>query len=140
MIPITDTIFLDENDLAYTYTRSSGPGGQNVNKISSAVQLRFDLARNTSLPADVRQRLAKLAGTRITAEGTLIIHAQRYRSQSKNRQDAINRLVVLVRQAAISPKKRRKTKPSTAAKTRRLKQKKRRSELKRLRKSPRIGD
>lgn len=140
MLRITDSIFLDEKEFTFTYTRASGPGGQNVNKISSAVQLRFDLKNNTSVPADVRQRLANLAGSRLTAEGILIIEAQRYRTQSQNRQDAINRLVSLVRRAVIRPKKRRRTRPSAAAKSRRLQQKKRRAEIKRLRKSPRHPD
>jgi ribosome-associated protein len=136
MIIITDAIVLDENEFEFTYTRASGPGGQNVNKISSAVQLRFDLAKNMSLPKGVKLRLEKLAGSRLTSEGTLRIHAQRYRTQAQNRQDAINRLVALIRQAAVPPKKRRRTRPPAAAKARRLEKKKKRSETKRLRRPP----
>ena len=116
MLYITDTISLDENEFEFIYSRASGPGGQNVNKVSSAVQLRFDVTAATSLPDEVKLRLKKLTGSRFTSEGILIIHAQRYRTQSQNRQDAISRLIALVRQAAAPPKKRRRTRPSAAAK------------------------
>lgn len=114
--------------------RASGPGGQNVNKVSSAVQLRFDVAGSPSLPADVRARLIRLGGSRITEDGILIIDARRFRSQERNRQDGIDRLVALLRRAAQKPKLRRKTRPPLASKQRRLETKRRVSATKRLRK------
>ena len=113
--------------------RSSGPGGQNVNKVSTAVQLRFDVAHSPSLPEDVRTRLMKLCGNRITLEGVLIIEAQQFRSQVRNRQDAQDRLVELIRKATEKPKPRKKTKPTFASKLRRLDSKKKRGQSKRLR-------
>lgn len=133
MIQISDTIAIDENDIQLDFIRASGPGGQNVNKVSSAVQLRFNVAGCAALSDAMRERLKKLAGRRITADGILIIKAQRYRSQELNRQDAIDRLVEMIQKAIEAPKNRRHTKPSKASKQRRITAKRRRSELKRQR-------
>ncbi|MCP4681841.1 MAG: aminoacyl-tRNA hydrolase [Desulfobacterales bacterium] len=133
MIFITDTISIDEREIKEEFIRASGPGGQNVNKVATAVQLRFDVLNSTTLPDDVRQRLIRLAGRRVTGEGVLIINARRFRTQERNRQDAINRLVELIRSAVESPKPRRKTRPSPKSKRRRLDTKRQRSKTKRLR-------
>ncbi|TMJ66403.1 MAG: aminoacyl-tRNA hydrolase, partial [Alphaproteobacteria bacterium] len=130
MIPINCYLFLDDSEIEESFVRASGPGGQNVNKVSSAVQLRFDLSGSRSLPEDVRERLQRLAGHRLTREGVIVIIAQRYRSQERNRQDALDRLVALVRRAAEAPTPRRPTKPSRAAKERRLQAKARRATTK----------
>jgi ribosome-associated protein len=130
MIPITDQIALDERDIEESFIRASGPGGQNVNKVASAVQLRFDLAHAPSLPAEVRARAVRLAGRRLNQDGVLVITARRWRSQDRNRQDALDRLVALLRRAAAPPIRRRPTQPSAAAKARRLEEKTRRSALK----------
>ena len=114
LIPINCYLFLDDSEIEESFVRASGPGGQNVNKVSSAVQLRFDLSGSRSLPEDVRERLRRLAGHRLTREGVIVIIAQRYRSQERNRQDALDRLVALVRRAAEAPTPRRPTKPSRA--------------------------
>jgi ribosome-associated protein len=132
MITITDQIFIPESELQLEFTRSSGPGGQNVNKVSSAVLLRFD-TNSPCLSSDVRGRLVKLAKNRINEDGELIIQASRHRSQERNRQDALERLVALVRKAAEEPKARVKTKPSPALKEIRLKYKKQRGEIKKQR-------
>jgi len=133
MIHITQTIAIDESEIKQEFIRSSGPGGQNVNKVSTAVQLRFHVANSPSLPDDVRKRLAHLAGRRITEDGELIIHAQRFRTQERNRQDAFDRLVKLIRKASERPKVRRKTKPTLESKRRRLEAKRHRSKAKRMR-------
>jgi ribosome-associated protein len=133
MIEITPSIAIAESELEEEFIRSPGPGGQNVNKVSSAVQLRFDVAHSPSLPEDVRQRLMTLAGRRLTTEGVLLITARRFRTQERNRQDARVRLIELVRRAAEPPKTRRPTRPSRAAKARRLEEKRRRGGIKRSR-------
>ena len=134
MIEITPFLYIDERELTFDHIRASGPGGQNVNKVATAVQLRFDV-RASSLPQDVKARLASLAGKRVTGEGILVIEAKLFRTQEKNREDAILRLVELIRKAAVKPKKRTKTKPTIASREKRLKSKKARGETKRLRRS-----
>jgi len=133
MIPVTAKIALDEGEIAELFIRASGPGGQNVNKVASAVQLRFDARRSSSLPADVRSRLERLAGSRLTRDGVIVITAQRHRAQARNREDALARLLDLIRRAAHPPPKRRVTKPPAAARERRIESKKRRAGIKRLR-------
>src|SRR6266480_4109982 len=135
LIPINRHLFLDEREIEESFVRASGPGGQNVNKVSSAVQLRFDLSRSRSLPEEVRQRLARLAGHRLTRDGVIVIIAQRYRTQERNRRDARDRLIALIRRAATPPVPRRPTKPSAAAKERRLQAKARRAATKELRRA-----
>jgi ribosome-associated protein len=135
MIRITDRISIDEQELEERFVRASGPGGQNVNKLSTAVQLRFDVRRSPSLPGDVRARLERLAGKRLTREGVIVIIAQRHRTQERNRQDALDRLVELIQAAAVAPIPRRKTKPTRGSRERRLETKKHRSSIKGLRKN-----
>src|ERR1700722_19483620 len=135
LIPINGHLFLDDNEIEESFVRASGPGGQNVNKVSSAVQIRFDLSGSRSLPQDVRERLARLAGRRLTRDGVIVIIAQRYRTQERNRQDAHDRLIALIRRAAVPPIPRRPTKPSRAAKERRLQAKAKRSAIKELRRA-----
>ena len=133
MIRITDRISIDEQELEERFVRASGPGGQNVNKLSTAVQLRFDVRHSPSLPGDVRARLESLAGKRLTRDGVIVIIAQRHRTQERNRQDALDRLVELIQRAAVAPIPRRKTKPTRGSRERRLETKKRRSSIKGLR-------
>ena len=133
MIRITPRIALDESELEESFLRSSGPGGQNVNKVETAVQLRFNVAASPSLPEPVRQRLCRLAGRRLTLDGVLIITAQRFRTQERNREDALARLVALIAEAAIPPVPRRPTRPTLASKKRRLEAKGRRGEVKAMR-------
>lgn len=133
MIRITDTIELDEREIQETFVRASGPGGQNVNKLSTAVELRFDARHSKSLPDEVSIRLQHLAGRRLTKDGVIVIEAQRHRTQERNRADALERLVELIRAATFLPKPRKKTKPSRAARAERLEHKTRRGKVKRLR-------
>jgi ribosome-associated protein len=133
MIRITDHIALDESELIESFIRASGPGGQNVNKLSTAVQLRFDVRRSPSLTDEVRARLERLAGKRLTREGVLVITAQRHRTQERNRADALERLTELIRQAAVRPVPRRPTRPTKASRRRRVDDKKRRGSIKALR-------
>jgi ribosome-associated protein len=133
MIRVTEQIAIDEREVEESFIRSSGPGGQNVNKLATAVQLRFDARRSPSLPNDVSVRLQRLAGSKLTNDGVLIITAQRFRTQERNRADALERLIELIRAAAVVPKKRRPTKPTKAAKRERLDAKKRRSTIKSMR-------
>jgi ribosome-associated protein len=135
MIRVTDTIAIDEAELVEQFVRASGPGGQNVNKVSSAVQLRFDVRGSPSLPNDVAIRLMKLAGSRLTNDGVIVIMAQRFRAQERNREDARERLFELIREAAVRPTPRVKTRPTRASKERRVDAKKRRSTVKTLRQS-----
>jgi ribosome-associated protein len=135
MLRVTGHIEIDEREIEEQFVRASGPGGQNVNKLSTAVQLRFDVRRSPSLPHDVRTRLERLAGSRLTRDGVLVIIAQRHRTQGRNRQDALDRLVDLIRRAAIAPIKRRPTKPTAGSRERRIEGKKRRAGIKRLRRA-----
>jgi ribosome-associated protein len=136
MIEITPSLSIDENEIQLDFIRSSGPGGQNVNKVASAVQLRFDVTASSSLPEDVKLRLHSIAGSRITDEGILIIEAKRFRTQEQNREDAVARLVALIYQATEKPKPRKKTRPSAAANAKRLDEKRRRSQVKHMRRMP----
>jgi ribosome-associated protein len=133
MIRINDHLSIDEGELDESFIRSSGPGGQNVNKLATAVQLRFDVRHSPSLPHEVRARLERLAGRRLTRDGVLVITAQRHRTQERNRDDALTRLVELIRAAAVRPIPRRPTKPTYGSKVRRLEGKKRRGGVKALR-------
>lgn len=134
MIEVAPGISIDEADLQFEFVQSGGPGGQNVNKVATAVQLRYSIER-ANLPPDAEERLGRLAGKRLTTDGTLIIHARRYRQQEKNRQDAIDRLVKLLADAATPQKPRRATKPGVTARVRRMEKKRRRSQTKQLRRN-----
>jgi ribosome-associated protein len=133
MLEITPTLLLDESELQFDFIRSAGPGGQNVNKVATAVQLRWDVRNTAALPPEVKERLIKLAGSRVTEDGILIIEARRYRTQEQNRDDAIQRLVALVQKALEKPKVRKKTRPSVTASAARVDEKKRRGAVKRTR-------
>ncbi len=140
MIQITPRLAIAENELTFKFIRASGPGGQNVNKVATAVQLRFDVSRARTLPASVRARLLALAGNRVSGNEVLIIDARRFRTQERNRQDAIARLTVLIRKAAEAPRPRKKTKPTSASKKRRLDAKLRHGKTKQLRRSLRPSE
>ncbi|HSQ08605.1 MAG TPA: alternative ribosome rescue aminoacyl-tRNA hydrolase ArfB [Chromatiaceae bacterium] len=133
MIQVTDTIAIDERELEERFVRSPGPGGQHVNKVSTAVELRFDAARSPALPDAVRERLLRLAAGRLSAEGLLVIEAHRYRSQERNRRDALDRLIALIQQATLVQKPRKATRPTRASKERRLEGKAQRAKTKGLR-------
>ena len=140
MIQVTPAIAIDEREFHEQFIRSSGPGGQNVNKVATAVQLRFDVGASKALPDDVRKRLVRLAGRRVTGDGVLIVDARRFRTRERNRKDAMKRLTDLIRRAAERPKRRRKTKPTAASKRRRLEAKRRRGEVKRMRRRVSASD
>jgi len=140
MIRINASIGIDEREIEESFVRASGPGGQNVNKLSTAVQLRFDVRNSPSLPPDVGQRLERLAGSRLTRDSVLIIIAQRHRTQARNRQDALDRLIDLIRDAAVAPRPRRATRPTRASRERRVETKKLRSGIKKLRRVKPVFD
>jgi ribosome-associated protein len=139
MLRISRDIVIDENDFDISFVRASGPGGQNVNKLSTAAQLRYDIAR-AQLAADVHERFVRIAGQRLTKDGVIVIHAQRFRTQERNRQDAIDRLTAMLREASVRPTPRRATKPTFASKQRRLEGKKRRGDIKSMRGGRRFDD
>lgn len=136
MIAVTEHIFIDEDALSFSFVQSSGPGGQNVNKVATAVLLRFDLLNARGIPWEVKVRASRLAGSRLTQEGEIVIQAQRFRSQERNRADAVERLVDLIRQAVVPPKPRVATRPTRASKVRRVEAKTRRGAIKRDRRRP----
>ncbi len=136
MIVITQSLSIEESEIEEKFVRASGPGGQNVNKVATAIQLRFDVEHSPSLPDAVRARLRKLAGNRLSADGVLTIEASRFRTQEQNREDARQRLIALIQKATEAPKPRHKTRPTLASKTRRLEGKRQRGDIKRLRRSP----
>ncbi|WP_181703886.1 alternative ribosome rescue aminoacyl-tRNA hydrolase ArfB [Chthonobacter albigriseus] len=136
MIPVTEHIFIDERDLSESFVQASGPGGQNVNKVATAVSLRYDLYNANGVPWEVKVRASRIAGRRLTREGAIVINAQRFRTQERNRADALERLVEILKEAAVPPKPRIATKPTKASKRRRLETKAKRSTTKRQRQAP----
>ena len=140
MVEISPSVSINDDEIQIDFVRASGPGGQNVNKVSSAAQLRFDIRSSPSLEADVKERLERIAGSRVTAEGILIIEAKRYRTQEQNRFDALQRLAALVQKALERPKTRRKTRPTPASRQKRLQAKRQRGEVKRLRGRPTLDE
>lgn len=135
MPQITPSLQIDERELQFEYIRASGPGGQNVNKVATAVQLRFDIVNSPALASDIKGRLIRLAGKRVNADGILLIEARRFRTQEANREDAIQRLVELIRKVLVPPKPRKKTRPTAASREKRLQQKKRKGEVKKIRRN-----
>jgi ribosome-associated protein len=133
MLQITPSLHIDERELQLEYIRASGPGGQNVNKVATAVQLRFDIVNSPALASDIKGRLIRLAGKRVNADGVLLIEARRFRTQEANREDAIQRLVEMIRKVLVPPKPRKKTKPTVASREKRLQEKKRKGEVKKIR-------
>ncbi|NIJ41540.1 ribosome-associated protein [Parvibaculum indicum] len=140
MIEVTERLSLAEEEIVLSFIRSGGPGGQNVNKVATAAQLRFDARHSPSLPPTVRNRLQKLAGGKLTRDGVIVITANRYRTQEENRKDAIGRLLALIREAAVPPRPRIPTRPTRASKKRHLEHKKRRGDVKKMRRRPTNGD
>ena len=136
MIEITPLIHIDEREIHFDFVHASGPGGQNVNKVASAVQLRFDVHNSSTLPEEVKARLQQLAGKRMTVEGVLVIEAKRFRTQERNKEDATLRLIALVKKALVKPRPRKKTRPSASAIESRIERKKRRGTIKRARRNP----
>jgi len=140
MIEILSNLKINDDELFFDFVRASGPGGQNVNKVATAVQLRFDISNSPSLGSDIKGRLIQLSGKRVSADGILLIEARRFRTQEQNREDAIQRFIELLQQAAKPPKPRKKTKPTAASKTKRLQTKKQRGAIKKLRQDRSLYD